>query len=74
MEVVAQADFVHIGGFYLMPKFDGPDTVKALQCAKQSGAVTTMDILGVQQENMAEKYFHACHTLITLCRIWRRRA
>ena len=55
LEVVAQADFVHIGGFYLMPKFDGPDTVKALQCAKQSGAITTMDILGVRQENMAEK-------------------
>jgi sugar/nucleoside kinase (ribokinase family) len=55
LEVVAKADFVHIGGFYLMPKFDGPDTVKTLQYAKQSSAITTMDILGVQQENMAEK-------------------
>ena len=36
LEVVAKADFVHIGGFYLMPKFDGPDTVKALHwnCAE----------------------------------------
>ena len=55
LEVVAKADFVHVGGFYLMPKFDGPDTVKTLQFAKQSGAITTMDILGVQQENMAQK-------------------
>jgi sugar/nucleoside kinase (ribokinase family) len=38
-----------------MPKFDGPDTVKTLQFAKQSGAITTMDILGVKQENMAQK-------------------
>ena len=55
LDVVAKADFVHVGGFYLMPKFDGPDTVKTLQFAKQSGAITTMDILGVQQENMAQK-------------------
>lgn len=55
LEVVAKADFVHVGGFYLMPKFDGPDTVKTLQFAKQSGAITTMDILGVKQENMAQK-------------------
>ena len=55
LDVVAKADFVHVGGFYLMPKFDGPDTVKTLQFAKQSGAITTMDILGVKQENMAQK-------------------
>lgn len=55
LEVVAKADFVHIGGFYLMPQFDGPDTVKALEFSKQSGAITTMDILGVYQENMAKK-------------------
>ncbi|MSO26077.1 MAG: sugar kinase [Candidatus Nanopelagicaceae bacterium] len=54
-EVFAKADFVHIGGFYLMPKFDGPDTLKSLKLAKVSGAVTTMDILGVKQDNMAEK-------------------
>lgn len=55
LAVVAKADFVHIGGFYLMPQFDGPDTVKALEFSKQSGAITTMDILGVHQENMAKK-------------------
>jgi sugar/nucleoside kinase (ribokinase family) len=54
-DVVAKADFVHIGGFYLMPKFDGPDTVKALELAKEHGAVTTMDILGIKQDGMAEK-------------------
>lgn len=54
-DVVKNADFVHIGGFYLMPKFDGPDTVKTLQVAREGKAITTMDILGVKQENMAEK-------------------
>jgi len=54
-DIVAKADFVHIGGFYLMPKFDGLDTVKALELAKEHGAVTTMDILGIKQDGMAEK-------------------
>ena len=55
VDLIAKADFVHAGGFYLMPKFDGPDTVKTLKLAKSSGAITTMDILGVKQEKMAEK-------------------
>ena len=54
-DIVAKADFVHIGGFYLMPNFDGPDTVKTLELAKEHGAVTTMDILGIKQDGMAEK-------------------
>ena len=54
-EVIAEADFVHVGGFYLMPKFDGEDTVKTLKLAKAAGAITTMDILGVKQDRMAEK-------------------
>jgi sugar/nucleoside kinase (ribokinase family) len=54
-DVVKSADYVHVGGFYLMPKFDGPDTVKTLQVAKSGGAITTMDILGVKQDGMAEK-------------------
>ena len=54
-EVVRNADFVHIGGFYLMPKFDGEDTVKTLKLAREGKAITTMDILGIKQDNMAEK-------------------
>ena len=53
--VVKNADFVHIGGFYLMAKFDGEDTVKTLKVAREGKAITTMDILGVKQDNMAEK-------------------
>ena len=54
-EIIASADFVHVAGFYLMPKFDGDDTVKTLKLAKDGGAVTTMDILGVKQDDMARK-------------------
>ena len=58
-DVVRNADFVHIGGFYLMPKFDGDDTVKTLKVAREGKAITTMDILGVKQDNMAEKILPA---------------
>ncbi|NBP43300.1 MAG: sugar kinase [Actinobacteria bacterium] len=51
----AKGDFVHVAGFYLMSKFDGDDTVETLRHAKAAGATTTMDILGVKQERMAEK-------------------
>lgn len=54
-EVIQGADFVHVGGFFMMPRFDGPDTVRTLQLAKRSGAVTTMDVLGIAQERMAEQ-------------------
>jgi len=54
-DLVRNADFVHIGGFYLMPKFDGEDTVKTLKVARAGKAITTMDILGIKQDNMAEK-------------------
>jgi sugar/nucleoside kinase (ribokinase family) len=54
-QLFAEADFVHVAGFYLMSKFDGADTVETLKQAKAAGAITTMDILGVKQEKMAEK-------------------
>lgn len=58
-EVVRNANFVHIGGFYLMPKFDGEGTVETLKVAREGKAITTMDILGVKQEKMAEKILPA---------------
>lgn len=58
-EVVRRANFVHIGGFYLMPKFDGEGTVETLKVAREGKAITTMDILGVKQEKMAEKILPA---------------
>jgi sugar/nucleoside kinase (ribokinase family) len=53
-ETVKNADFVHIGGFYLMPKFDAGDAAKVLKVVKEGKAITTMDILGIKQDNMKE--------------------
>jgi sugar/nucleoside kinase (ribokinase family) len=47
--------FVHIGGFYLMERFDGVDTVRTLQAAKAAGHTTTMDVIGFKQDNMLDK-------------------
>lgn len=54
-EVIRAADVVHVGGFFMMPRFDGPDTVRTLELAKQAGAITTMDVLGIAEDRMAER-------------------
>ena len=46
-------DVVHVGGTFLMPAFDGPDAATVLAAAKEQGAITTMDVLGVQKDGMA---------------------
>jgi len=53
-EIIKQARFCHIGGFFLLKSFDGVPTLKTLRLAKDSGAITTMDIIGMKCENMAE--------------------
>lgn len=53
--VLKEADYIHFGGFYLMKSFDGEDTVKALKLAKESNAITSMDVLGIQCDDMASK-------------------
>ena len=47
-------DGVHVGGTFLMPTFDGPQAAQLLAAAKAAGAVTTMDVLGVQKDGMAD--------------------
>lgn len=58
-DVLRNADFVHIGGFSLMPQFDGEDTVKTLKVAREGKALTTMDVLGIKQDKMAERLLPA---------------
>ena len=53
-EIIKSAKFCHIGGFYLLKSFDGGPTLKTLKLAKDSGAITTMDIIGMKCENMAQ--------------------
>lgn len=54
LDSLSQFDVVHVGGTFLMPTFDGPDAASVLEAAKAAGAITTMDVLGVEKEGMAD--------------------
>jgi sugar/nucleoside kinase (ribokinase family) len=45
-------DAVHVGGTYLMPSFDGSGAASVLERAQSAGALTTMDVLSISQEDM----------------------
>ncbi|MEM6285221.1 MAG: sugar kinase [Chloroflexota bacterium] len=51
-DVLKAADYVHFGGTYLLPKLDGAPTAEILQFAQENGAVTTLDMLAVPQDDM----------------------
>lgn len=42
-KALKRADCIHIGGTFLMPKFDGADTRKVLKKAKELGKITSLD-------------------------------
>lgn len=54
IDSLSSFDVVHVGGTFLMPTFDGPQAATALAAAKAAGAITTMDVLGVEKEGMAD--------------------
>lgn len=43
MNVVKAAKIMHVAGSFLMPKFDGAQTVKVLKAAQKAGVMTTLD-------------------------------
>lgn len=51
-DVIKEADFLHFGGTYLLPKMDGPAMVEVLKFAKENDTVTTLDMLAVPQDDM----------------------
>ena len=53
-EVIEHADFLHLGGTYLMPKLDGEPTRAVLQFAKEHGVVTTLDMLAIEGPDMLD--------------------
>ena len=55
LDVITEATFLHIGGFFLLQSFDGTPTVDTLKLAKESGAITSMDIIGFRCDDMAGK-------------------
>lgn len=53
-DAIAAADFLHIGGTCLLPKFDGEPTKKVLEFAQQKGITTTMDPVGVERPDLLD--------------------
>ena len=52
LDVIAAADFLHMGGTSLLPKFDGEPTRRVLEFAKKSGVTTTFDLVAVQRPDL----------------------
>lgn len=51
-DVIADADFLHLGGTYLMPKLDGEPTAEVLRFAREHGVITTLDMIAVQRDDL----------------------
>jgi len=54
LDVIAAADFLHMGGTSLLPKFDGEPTRKVLEFAKQNGVITTFDLVAVKRPDLLD--------------------
>ncbi|HEY8445552.1 MAG TPA: sugar kinase [Thermomicrobiales bacterium] len=53
-DVIKQADFLHFGGTYLMPKLDGEPTREILRFAKEHGVTTTLDLIAIDRPDLLE--------------------
>ncbi len=53
-EAVESAQFLHVGGTSLMPKFDGPPTAELLKFASEHGVVTTFDLVAVERPDLLD--------------------
>lgn len=51
-EVIAEADVLHLGGTYVMPKFDGEPSAEVLKFAQENGVTTTLDMLAIAKDDM----------------------
>ncbi len=54
LDVIAAAQFLHLGGTPLMLKFDGEPASRVLKFAKERGITTTFDLLGIPRPNLSE--------------------
>ena len=53
-DVIAAADFLHVGGTCLLPKLDGEPTRKVMEYAKQKGVTTTLDPVAVKRPDLLD--------------------
>jgi sugar/nucleoside kinase (ribokinase family) len=54
-DAIAEADYLHFGGTYLLPKLDGEPTAEILKFAKEHNTVTTLDMIALQRDDLLEK-------------------
>ena len=60
LDVIAGADVLHLGGTYLMSKFDGEPSRRVLEHAKANGVTTTLDLIAIPRPDilsLIEPYF-----------------
>ena len=53
-DVIASADYLHLGGTSLMAKFDGQPSVEVLKFAKEKGVTTTFDLVAVDRPDLMD--------------------
>lgn len=54
LDVIASADFLHMGGTSLLPKLDGEPTVRVLKYAKEHGVTTTFDQVAINRPDLID--------------------
>ena len=54
LEVIAGADYLHMGGASLLPKLDGEPMARVLKHAKEQGVVTTFDQVAVERPDLLD--------------------
>lgn len=52
LDLIASADYLHVGGTPLMPRFDGAPMRTVLEHARRHGVVTTYDLLAIDRPNL----------------------
>ena len=59
LDIIASADYLHMGGASLLPKFDGEPMAKTLKFAKKHNVVTTFDQVAIQRPDLKD--------IVTVC-------
>jgi sugar/nucleoside kinase (ribokinase family) len=53
-DAIANADHLHFGGTYLMPKLDGAPTARVLAFAKERGVPVTLDLIAIDRPDLLD--------------------
>jgi sugar/nucleoside kinase (ribokinase family) len=53
-DVLASADYLHLGGTCLMPKFDGEPAARVLKFAKEHGVTVTHDLIAIPRPDLLD--------------------